>query len=175
MQNLEEFISEKLKISKIERKYKPKTKEELLDGLTIEMFNIVFVFDKRETLLPNSNLIQNTYIYLEVFSRYFLLEEYRKRYLSTEVIHIIKFYDNFFSKNNTDNSFIQFMNLLSTKTKLFKIINYLYCVIGKNEIPKINMTNAASKTSRQGDQDYRCHSCRETERNHDGLNERTRH
>ena len=121
------------------------SQKEETDGLTIEMFNIVFVFDKRETLLPNSNLIQNTYINLEVFSRYFLLEEYRKRYLSTEVIHIIKFYDNFFSKNNTDNSFTQFMNLLSTKTKLFKIINYLYCVIGKNEIPKINMTNADFK------------------------------
>ena len=37
MQNLEEFVNEKLKISKIERKYKPKTKEELLDIISKEI------------------------------------------------------------------------------------------------------------------------------------------
>ena len=37
MRNLEEFISEKLKISKIERKYKPKTKEELIDLIIKEI------------------------------------------------------------------------------------------------------------------------------------------
>ena len=37
MQTLEEFILEKLKISKIERKYKPKTKEELLDIISKEI------------------------------------------------------------------------------------------------------------------------------------------
>ena len=37
MRNLEEFISEKLKISKIERKYKPKTKEELVDIISKEI------------------------------------------------------------------------------------------------------------------------------------------
>ena len=37
MRNLEEFISEKLKINKIERKYKPKTKEELIDLIIKEI------------------------------------------------------------------------------------------------------------------------------------------
>ena len=37
MQTLEEFILEKLKISKIERKYKPKTKEELVDIIIREI------------------------------------------------------------------------------------------------------------------------------------------
>ena len=37
MQNLDKFILEKLKISKIERKYKPKTKEELLDIISKEI------------------------------------------------------------------------------------------------------------------------------------------
>ena len=37
MQNLDEFILEKLKISKIERKYKPKTKEELADIISREI------------------------------------------------------------------------------------------------------------------------------------------
>ena len=37
MRKLEEFILEKLKISKIERKYKPKTKEELLDIISKEI------------------------------------------------------------------------------------------------------------------------------------------
>ena len=37
MRNLEEFILEKLKISKIERKYKPKTKEELIDLIIKEI------------------------------------------------------------------------------------------------------------------------------------------
>ena len=37
MQNLEEFILEKLKVSKIETKYKPKTKEELVDLIIKEI------------------------------------------------------------------------------------------------------------------------------------------
>ena len=37
MQNLEEFILEKLKISKIETKYKPKTKQELIDLIIKEI------------------------------------------------------------------------------------------------------------------------------------------
>ena len=37
MRKVEEFISEKLKISKIERKYKPKTKEELIDLIIKEI------------------------------------------------------------------------------------------------------------------------------------------
>ena len=37
MRKLEEFISEKLKISKIERTYKPKTKEELIDIIIREI------------------------------------------------------------------------------------------------------------------------------------------
>ena len=37
MKRLEEFITEKLKISKIERKYKPKTKEELVDLIIKEI------------------------------------------------------------------------------------------------------------------------------------------
>ena len=37
MRKLEEFVNEKLKISKIERKYKPKTKEELLDIISREI------------------------------------------------------------------------------------------------------------------------------------------
>ena len=37
MQNLEEFVNEKLKISKIERKYKPKTKEELIELIIEEI------------------------------------------------------------------------------------------------------------------------------------------
>ena len=37
MQNLDEFILEKLKVSKIETKYKPKTKEELVDLIIKEI------------------------------------------------------------------------------------------------------------------------------------------
>ena len=37
MRKLEEFVNEKLKISKIERKYKPKTKEELVDIIIREI------------------------------------------------------------------------------------------------------------------------------------------
>ena len=37
MQNLEEFILEKLKVSKIETKYKPKTKEELIELIIEEI------------------------------------------------------------------------------------------------------------------------------------------
>ena len=37
MRKLDEFILEKLKISKIERKYKPKTKEELIDIIIKEI------------------------------------------------------------------------------------------------------------------------------------------
>ena len=37
MRKLEEFVNEKLKINKIERKYKPKTKEELIDLIIKEI------------------------------------------------------------------------------------------------------------------------------------------
>ena len=37
MRKLEEFVNEKLKVSKIETKYKPKTKEELVDLIIKEI------------------------------------------------------------------------------------------------------------------------------------------
>lgn len=111
------------------------------DRLDIKMFNLVCAFDKKQTLVHNSRLIDNTYIHLEVYCKYFINEEYNKKYLSLELIHIMKFYESFFDKKNFDCTFSKFMTLLPTKTNLYKILNYLYEVINENEITSFKMND----------------------------------
>ena len=111
------------------------------DRHDIKMFNLVCAFDKKQTLFPNSRIVNNTYIHLEVYCKYFSNEEYNKKYLSLELIHIMKFYESFFDKKNFDCTFSKFMTLLPTKTNLYKILNYLYEVINENEITSFKMND----------------------------------
>ena len=50
------------------------------------MFNIIFVLDKVNTFTVNKDLIKNISVNIESISKIFLFEEYRKFYLSKELL-----------------------------------------------------------------------------------------
>ena len=126
--------------------------ERRADIMKLEMFNIVFVFNKEETMKNAKELIKSIYMNLESFSKSLLFEEYNKNYLLTGIYNIIKFYRDFFkndklekndnvNKEKIENIFNKFVADFSKNHYIYRYIEKIYKNIKNNEITRLNINN----------------------------------
>ena len=104
------------------------------------MFNIIFVLDKVNTFTVNKDLIKNISVNIESISKIFLFEEYRKFYLSKELLSFVNSNKKFFNDKNKENKcYSKFKDLISNK--LLINIKNIYEGIKNNQISKIFINN----------------------------------
>ncbi len=105
------------------------------------MFNIIVVLDKVvNKFILNKDLIKNISVNIESISKIFLFEEYRKQYISKELLSFINLNKKFFNDKNKENiRYSKYKDLISNK--LLVNLKNIYEGIKNNQITKIFINN----------------------------------